>query len=402
MGVLFFVSWLVRAIPSIVSLPTTQNQVDVDVFLLDLNGVLHDVVSHGPDDLDSARARFFARLAGLFQVVRPRRLVCAALDGVAPRAKLNQQRARRFLAAQERANDDGFDSNALTPGTAAMQLAGAWLEQFLAAHFVATADVPVLVSDASCAGEGEHKLQHFLRQLRSTDVRVCVYGADADLVFLGCLQPTRTVILREYTKRCKRCGTGFHRQYLCTVPKADIAATRNVRPSERFGYEVVELSGLLKYLQVEFGPELPLARVLRDLCVASFVVGNDFVPRNPVLSARDMSLVWGCCRSHLEQHGQFVTDGVRIHTGQLAQLVRRLAAVEQQRIAHMAKKSPEPAPVTDMVAALTLTARPSAVDLFRARWRAKFADYAGAMAAYLRAWQWILLYYQEGPRDWSF
>lgn len=40
-----------------------------------------------------------AYLESLMKVAQPQKLVFIAIDGVAPRAKLNQQRTRRFLAA---------------------------------------------------------------------------------------------------------------------------------------------------------------------------------------------------------------------------------------------------------------------------------------------------------------
>jgi 5'-3' exoribonuclease 2 len=80
-------------------------------------------------------------------MVRPRKLLMMAIDGVAPRAKMNQQRSRRFRSAQEAQqkeedrqkaiaeweamgkevsdefrNEVGWDSNAITPGTPFMDL----------------------------------------------------------------------------------------------------------------------------------------------------------------------------------------------------------------------------------------------------------------------------------------
>lgn len=94
----------------------------------------------------------------IFAIVRPRKLLYLAIDGVAPRAKMNQQRSRRFRAAKEarekaekeeelnqklakegrkelisNGSDEPFvfDSNVITPGTQFMEQVAKCLQQYV-------------------------------------------------------------------------------------------------------------------------------------------------------------------------------------------------------------------------------------------------------------------------------
>ena len=118
-------------------------------------------------------------------IVRPRKLLYLAIDGVAPRAKMNQQRSRRFRAAMEGeemrkkkeellsqfkkndidqekikeiesyVNKKSFDSNVITPGTPFLydvaEAIRAYVKRRLAEHRL-WRNLTVIFSDANCPG----------------------------------------------------------------------------------------------------------------------------------------------------------------------------------------------------------------------------------------------------------
>jgi 5'-3' exonuclease len=93
-----------------------------DNLYLDMNGIVHNcthaeapAVQTGSGDSKSPApagppkpltesqvfTKIFKYIDKLFQMVRPKKLLFMAIDGVAPRAKMNQQRQRRFRSAMD-------------------------------------------------------------------------------------------------------------------------------------------------------------------------------------------------------------------------------------------------------------------------------------------------------------
>lgn len=75
---------------------------EFDNLYLDMNGIIHQCSHPNDEDVhfriseEKIFADIFHYLEVLFRIIKPRKVFFMAVDGVAPRAKMNQQRGRRF------------------------------------------------------------------------------------------------------------------------------------------------------------------------------------------------------------------------------------------------------------------------------------------------------------------
>ena len=173
--------------------------VQVDNLFIDCNGVVHPCChpENGqpqPRNEQEMLQNVGKYLDRLVAAVRPTKLVYLALDGCAPRAKMNQQRERRFCSAREAEESERamglllkrqghkpsqkqrWDHNAITPGTPFMDALATYCRTWAAKAVARQPSLRVIISDASTPGEGEHKIMDHIRRTGGEEERHAVCG----------------------------------------------------------------------------------------------------------------------------------------------------------------------------------------------------------------------------------
>ncbi|KAL9088853.1 MAG: hypothetical protein Q9159_002816 [Coniocarpon cinnabarinum] len=351
MGVPKFFRWMSERYPAISQLIAESRIPEFDCLYLDMNGIIHNC-THKDSDSPSFRMTedkmfiaIFNYIEHLFSKIKPKQLFFMAIDGVAPRAKMNQQRARRFRTAldaekaREKAIAEGaemptespFDSNCITPGTEFMARLTQQLKYFISKKVTEDADwqnVEVILSGHEVPGEGEHKIMEYIRQAKSQpnydpNVRHCLYGLDADLIMLGllshdphfCLLREEVTFGRQSKVKSKELEhQNFYLMHLCIVR------------------EYLELE--FQELAIEGAMSFPydMERIIDDFILMCFFVGNDFLPNLPHLHINEgaLALMFEAYKKILPRAGGYINNEGEINLPRLGMLLDELSGVEHR------------------------------------------------------------------------
>lgn len=252
MGVPLLFKYITRICPQCVQ---THTKCPATHLYIDFNAVVHECARmktvHDEEQVIGASIERVHNLIETFLPVSDeRRLgkVFIALDGVPPRAKMVQQRSRRYLSNQRTPDvPEWWDSCIVTPGTKFMR-------RLSLALYNELWSVEVNISDASDVGEGEQKIFKLMRsEPPSKDSHDVICGLDADLIVMAMgatLDGRRISIARE----------------------------TNV---------VVDINEICDCIHEKLMKMETRIQSIRNFVVMISLVGNDFIPNLPGLTLND-------------------------------------------------------------------------------------------------------------------
>jgi 5'-3' exonuclease len=198
MGIPYYFSYLIKNHSLIISKLQFLNNNIANLFL-DCNSLIYDSLDYKKFQTKEQFESYIIenviiKIETIIKTINPSETIYIAFDGVAPFAKINQQKNRRYKSAYQSnlfKNEVVWDSCAITPGTLFMEhLNNALTSHFKKAKFFNSSNknkpLNVILSLSDEAGEGEHKLFEYIRQSNTiANENSVIYGMDADLIMLS-------------------------------------------------------------------------------------------------------------------------------------------------------------------------------------------------------------------------
>ena len=331
MGIPSYFSQLVRNYSEVIKQYENLNK-KVNHFYLDCNSIVYDSVRQieifeNQQEFEKLLIQMVcSKIEEYVSVIQPIDTVFVAFDGVAPVAKLEQQRNRRYksnflskITNNLKKSEQNWKLASITPGTTFMKN----LSTTIILHFknkknkLGTARV--IVSTSEEPGEGEHKLYEYIRNNpdKHKNKITVIYGIDADLIML-CLNHL-PICNQLYLYR----ETPYFIKSLC----------KDLEPEKCYLLDIPKLANLIlkkmnNYRESNFVHE---KNKLYDYIFLCFLLGNDFMPHSPYVNIRTsgIDILMNTYASLFKDEKKNLCDGKIIHWDNVRTLLEDLAKNEE-------------------------------------------------------------------------
>jgi 5'-3' exonuclease len=289
MGIPSYFSYIIKNYTNIIRKfkDVKLNTSKIHHLMMDCNSIIYDAyriieTDHKTNPIESSTIEpliikyVLEKISHYIHYVSPTNTVFITFDGVAPFAKMSQQKTRRYKTEFSKILDQQniqnntplWNTTSITPGTSFMTALTKLIHEEFNGKETKYNVEKILISCSDEPGEGEHKLFENIRTDVSIDETVAVYGLDSDLIMLSI----------------------FHMQYTDNiyvfreVPefKSILPADHKFEPDEKLFLDI-------KTLQLSIFEEmgaLNKEQSVYDYIFMCFLLGNDFLPHFPCLNIR--------------------------------------------------------------------------------------------------------------------
>uniref|UniRef100_A0A6C0D671 Xrn1 N-terminal domain-containing protein n=1 Tax=viral metagenome TaxID=1070528 RepID=A0A6C0D671_9ZZZZ len=337
MGIPSYFSHIIRNYPNIIRtlsffyrLPGFQ----FDELYMDCNSIIYDAVHTLEKDYSklidfekSVIQLVILKIEAYIKMIKPRDLVYIAFDGVAPFAKMEQQRTRRYKAqfmTKIENNKNQWNTSAITPGTQFMtKLCNAINKHFIGSEKKYNID-RIITSCSDEPGEGEHKLFQYIRNTTKSR-KIAVYGLDSDLIMLSIFH-------------LKYCTDIFIFREAPEFLKSSIPVDVHSKDDEPHFLDIKHLASCINAEMACKYHEPDLRRTV-DYVFMCFLLGNDFLPHFPAMNIRThgitalLDIYRKCIGSHsgrffISNSNEIIWKHVKIFIYEVAKLEYRFLVNE--------------------------------------------------------------------------
>jgi 5'-3' exonuclease len=260
MGIPFYFYYLTKKYKDIIVKSLPEN---INIYAIDFNGIIHPEASKEHNELQ-LNINLWKKINYYNDLYKPNNVVIC-IDGVAPLAKIIQQRKRRYLTIYKNLIDkhvSDWDTNAISPGTKFMTS----LNDFILNKITKEKKETFIFSGSNEEGEGEHKIFSHLQKLKKIDnsfdeLPTVINGLDADLIILSLISGIKNIYL--------------------------------MREGNDNMITYVNIDNLKKSLLDELKPKWNIENdidLIESYCVMCSILGNDFIPHILTLNIKNNGL----------------------------------------------------------------------------------------------------------------